>query len=146
MMDAQPAQATRPSISGLPWIGPLTAAVAAAANAVLALVLGRLLDVPSTFTPLSIGSVVFLTVAGALAATVVVALVARRAADPVRTFRRIAVVALVASWVPDIALLVGPSPAFPVSPAGVGVLMILHATAALIIVTLLTTLATRPRG
>ena len=72
---------------------------------------------------------------------IVFALVARRARHPITTYRRIAVVALLLSFLPDIGLLLNANAApFPgITIQSVGTLMVMHIVAAVISVYLLTT-------
>ncbi|HJZ71134.1 MAG TPA: hypothetical protein VKE51_05300 [Vicinamibacterales bacterium] len=72
-------------------------------------------------------------------AVVVFFVVAREAVDPVRTYRRVALWALVVSFVPDVVLgyTSQPAPATSVWPIAV-VFMVLHVVAWAVIVTLLT--------
>jgi hypothetical protein len=93
------------------------------------------LAIPAEFPPLAgPAPTIFFTVIGTLGAAGVLGIVRRRATHPAATFRRIALMALVLSFLPDLWLLSGSS-SFPgVTSTGVGVLMVLHIVAALTIV------------
>lgn len=98
-------------------------------NVLLALVLASALQVPAEFSPLRAVAVVTVTVVGVAGAVLVFALITRVAADPVPTFRRVAAVALLISWVPD--LLIWTTHAFPgTTTGGMLSLMSLHVVAA----------------
>lgn len=87
------------------------------------------------FMALTYPPVLFLTAVGAVGATAVYWLVRRYAGRPVRTFRVVAAVALVLSFVPDLALLAfDPMATVP----GVVVLMAMHVTVAAVAVGVLT--------
>jgi hypothetical protein len=93
------------------------------------------LAIPAEFPPLAgPAPTIFFTVIGTLGAAGVLGIVRRRATHPAATFRRIALMALVLSFLPDLWLLSGSS-SFPgATSTGVGVLMVLHIVAALTIV------------
>jgi PPOX class probable F420-dependent enzyme len=94
------------------------------------------LAVPPAFAPLSRWAVVFWTVVGVTGGATVFAVLLRYALRPVQVFRKVAVVALVLSWIPDLWLLVArPLPATP--PAAVGALMLMHAVTAVLTVAVL---------
>ena len=78
-----------------------------------------------------------------IAAVVVFALVARFARRPIWLFRRIALVALLLSFIPDLALPFMPGPD-PVGPREIVLLALTHVVAAAVSVALLTTLARDP--
>jgi len=85
------------------------------------------------------GTVAPYTAGGTILAGVAYALVRRFFRDPDRVYLRIAIVALVLSWIPDLALLVINEPGATV-PA-VASLMIMHAIAAAVVVTSLLRIA-----
>jgi len=89
------------------------------------------------------GTVAPYTAGGVGLAGAAFALLGRFVRDPARAYVRVALVALVLSWVPDLALLVIREPGATV-PA-VASLMVMHAAAAAIVVTLLLSIA-RPSG
>ncbi len=119
----------------LRWAGPLAIVASAAANEIVRRLAVAILAPSPQFVPLTRPAVLFWTVVGVAGATAVLALVGRYAVRPVRAFVRIALVALVLSWVPDLWLLAARPPGTTV--AGVGVLMFMHVVAAAISVGLL---------
>jgi hypothetical protein len=88
------------------------------------------------------GTVAPYTAGGVVLAGVAFAVLQRFVRDAARVYVRLAVVALVLSWIPDVALLFINEPGATV-PA-VASLMVMHAVAAAIVVTLLVRIA-RPR-
>ena len=98
-------------------------------------------DIPPEFPPLDgPGPTIFFTVILTLAAIGVYAMARRWAARPESLFRWVAVVVLALSFLPDILILTdGAATAFPgATPAGVGLLMLMHVAAAAVIVWSLT--------
>ena len=85
------------------------------------------------------GTVALYTAGGVVLAGVAFAVLQRFVCDVSRAYVRLAIVALVLSWIPDIALLFINEPGATV-PA-VGSLMVMHAVAAGIVVTLLVRIA-----
>jgi hypothetical protein len=99
------------------------------------------LDILPEFLPLSsAGPTILFTTFGSLGATGVFALVRRRAAKPEYVFRWIAAGVLLLSFAPDLWILGdGGAELFPgATPAGTGVLMVMHVTTAVLVVWLLT--------
>lgn len=91
-------------------------------------------SVPLEFEPFQ-GTAGPYTAGGVVLAGAVFALLPRFVRDPARAYVRVALVALVLSWVPDVALLVIHEPGATV--LAVASLMVMHAAAAAIVVTLL---------
>ncbi|QLG61638.1 DUF6069 family protein [Halorarum salinum] len=87
------------------------------------------------FEPLNYQPVFLLTAAGAAGATLAYALVRRVSDRPRRTFAVVVVVALLLSFVPDVAWLPGDPGA---TTAGIAVLMLMHVTTAAICFVVLT--------
>lgn len=116
--------------------GALGTVAATVANVVVLYGALAAFDIPDAFEPLQVGRVVFLTLLGGLFAVLAYALVQRRSGQPARTFVKVAAVALVVSWVPDVLLLVSEQPG--ATTTGVTVLMVMHAVAAALIVGALT--------
>jgi hypothetical protein len=85
------------------------------------------------------GTVAPCTAGGVVLAGVAFAVLRRRVGHAVRAYVRLAIVALVLSWIPDVALLVIHDPGATV-PA-VASLMVMHAVTAAIVVTLLVRIA-----
>lgn len=117
------------SVRRLVFVGAALAVLATAADVILAMELRTALRVPAGFSPLTVPSVASMTIAGMIGATVVFGLIARVRPDPRATFLRIAAVALVLSWVPD--LVIGITGIFPATTgSGILSLMALHVVAA----------------
>jgi len=115
--------------------GALVATLAVRAVAV------AVIDVPAEFPPLAgPGPTIFFTLVSGAVAVGVYGLVRRSSQRPDRLFRGIAAVVLLLSFLPDLWLLSdGASGAFPgATPAGVGILMVMHLAAAAVIVWALT--------
>lgn len=90
--------------------------------------------VPPEFPPFQ-GTVAPYTAGGVILAGVVYAALRRFVRDADRVFVWVAIVTLVLSWIPDVALLFINEPGATVP--GVAALMVMHAVAAAIVVTLL---------
>jgi hypothetical protein len=117
--------------------GASLALVATLANVGVAMASRSWLQVPAGFQPLTLPFVATFTVIGMIAATVVFAWTAQTQPNPIGTFVAIAVVGLVLSWLPDIAIgLMGFIPGTTV--AGILSLMALHVVAAACAVAILT--------
>jgi hypothetical protein len=96
--------------------------------------------VPTDFEPFQ-GTAGPYTAGGVLLAGAAFAVLQRFVRDAGRVYVRVALVALVLSWIPDVALLVIHEPGATVP--GVASLMVMHAVAAAIVVTLLVRIAGR---
>jgi hypothetical protein len=123
----------------LVWVGPLTimssiAAVLTVRNAAL-----RVVSRPPRFAPLDAGPPIVDTAVLVGAAVIVFAVVAGTSTNPFRLYRRIALAALVVSFVPDV-LLPGRWPGATWAIAAT--LMTMHVAAYGVTVTMLTTLTT----
>lgn len=125
-----------PSRARLVVVGAVLVLVATAAEVSLAMLLRSALGVPAGFSPLTAPAVATTTVAGMIGATVVFGWMARVRPDPRAAFVRIAVAALVVSWLPDLGIWV--TGVFP-HTTGVGVLslMALHPVAAALAIAIL---------
>jgi hypothetical protein len=122
-------QSLRLSWRRLVVVGAALAVVATAADVIVAMALRSALRVPAGFSPLTVPSVVSITIAGMVGATVAFGLIARVRPDPRAAFVRIALAALVLSWVPD--LLIWVTGVFAATTgAGILSLMALHVVAA----------------
>jgi uncharacterized Fe-S cluster protein YjdI len=100
-----------------------------------------ILDIPPEFLPLAgPGPTIFFTADAAIGAVVVFGVIRRYTERPEPLFRWIALAVLMVSFVPDLWLLSDSGvDAFPgATPTGVGVLMLMHAVAAAVIVWSLT--------
>lgn len=114
--------------------GAIGTALAAVVNAAIALIASRVLPIPAGFEPMGLPRVVGFTLLGGVLATLTFALIQRVSAHPQRTFLRVAVTALLLSFVPDVALLVRPEAVAGTTVPGVLVLMLMHVVAAALIV------------
>lgn len=125
------------------WLAGLVGIVASvAANLVLRALFFAVMPLPVDFPPLQAGAVATVTTIGTLAAAIVYALIVRFSARPVTVFRWVAVVALILSILPNLALVADPT-AIPFPFAGAssmafGVLIAFHIVAALVSVAVLT--------
>ena len=118
-----------PSWSRLLVVGAVLVVAATAADVTLALVLRSVLGVSAGFSPLTVPAVATMTIAGMIGATVFFGWMARVRPDPRAAFVRIAVAALVLSWLPDLGIWV--TGVFPhTTGAGILSLMALHPVAA----------------
>jgi Family of unknown function (DUF6069) len=123
-------------------VGAGAVAASTIANVLIAQALASLFQVPAAFTALQPAAVASLTVLGVVGAVIVFAALTRFRPDPVRAFTVVATIALVISWIPDLALYAVGAPGTTVS--GVLSLMSLHVVAAGLAVFLLGRYALRP--
>src|SRR4029077_5789287 len=99
------------------------------ANVIVAMALRSVLQVPAGFSPLTVPSVASTTIAGMIGATLVFGWLARVRPDPRAAFVRIALAALILSWLPDLGIWV--TRVFPATTgAGILSLATLHVVAA----------------
>jgi Family of unknown function (DUF6069) len=118
-----------PSRMRLAVVGAVLVLVATAAELLLATVLRAAFGVPAGFSPLTAPAVATMTVAGMIGATVLFGWMAGARPDPRAAFVRIALVALVLSWLPDLGIWV--TGVFPhTTGGGIISLMALHPVAA----------------
>lgn len=110
----------------LPVRGALAVVLSVLVNVALVIVVGWLAVAPD-FRALTVPPVAFLSAIGAIGATVAYWLLDRYVTDTDRTFLRVAAVALLLSFVPDVALLAADPAA---TPLGVVVLMAMHVVVA----------------
>jgi hypothetical protein len=123
------------------WLaGSIALVLAAAANLGLRTLAVAMLPGAAIFSPLEASAVTTWTVIGVVGATVVRLALAGSPAGGI-WFLRVALVALVVSWLPDVALLVWPMYK-GATLASVGTLMAMHAVAAAVCILVLT----RPFG
>jgi hypothetical protein len=104
----------------------------------------NVVTVPAAFTPLKLGSVVMLTVLGVLAAAGACRLLNTVSKHPVHTFWRVAPIALVLSFIPDIAIWAGHGYSHTATASTVLPLMVMHVAVASLCLTLLPGLGTAP--
>ncbi len=129
----------RVALHRLWWVGPLAIGGAVVANVVTRYVAGKLLAIPPEFEHLDYSWISGFTAAGVAGAVLTFAVIGRVARRPIRLFRTVSAVALVFSFVPDIALLI--TKVMPgTNGLVVGLLMVLHVVAAVVSVGILTTL------
>jgi hypothetical protein len=117
------------------WLAGLVGIVASIiANLVVRALLFAVLPLPGDFPPLQPGSLVVFTAVGTFLAAVVFAVIARFSSRPVSTFRIVAIIALVVSVLPNLALMANPEAApFPGGNAlAFGSLVVFHVVAALV--------------
>lgn len=124
------------------WAGLAAVVAAVTANVLVRAILSTLLDLPSEFPPLQPGAIAFFTAIGVGLGAVVFWLISRRSKQPIRIFRIVALVALVLSILPNLALTASPSasPFAGASAQAFGLLIIFHVVAAVVCVGLLTRL------
>ena len=150
MSTAETSATEKVSLIRLLWAGPLAVVAAVLANAIVGALALRLLGISPRFLPLAGAQFIFLTVVGTGAGVIVFAVVSRLSKRPIRLFRLIAVIALLLSLAPDLALLAGGGagpramPMEGVDLISVGTLMFMHIVAAVVSVGLTTTLAREP--
>jgi hypothetical protein len=123
------------------WVGLLTIIVAAIANLLVRTVAVAFFGVPDGFMYFQAPSVIGSTVFYLLLALLAFFLVGRFARHPVRFYRILALVALVISFVNPIMALTG---LFPIAGMSVPIfwtMIVMHCVAAIVAVSLLTTLA-----
>ena len=125
-----------PNWTRLLVVGAVLVLAATATDVTLAMVLRSALGVPAGFSPMTAPAVATMTIAGMIAATVVFGWMARVSPDPRAAFVRIALVALVLSWLPDLGIWV--TGVFPhTTGAGIVSLMALHPVAAILAIGIL---------
>ena len=125
------------------WIIGLVAAVAASlANLALMFFTKPSLGLPDTFGPLNTVPIILWSFIGAFGAIGVYALIRRFSATPNRTFVIVAVIVLVLSFIPDLAIRGVTTGPFGGATAGaIATLMVMHVISFAIIVPLLSRLA-----
>jgi len=124
----------------LVWLGPATIALSIVAVFVVQqMALLWFAPLPREYAMLRSLEPFVLTACFVSAAVIVFVVIAREAVDPVRTYRRVALSALVISFVPDLILgyTSRPAPATSLWPIAL-VFMVMHVVAWAVTVTLLT--------
>jgi Family of unknown function (DUF6069) len=134
------AHSERVSLGRLLWVGPLAVAASVGANVLFALITNELFGVSPEFPPLTPGAVAVFTAVLVFVAVGVFALVARFARRPIRLYQRVALIALLISFIPDLALPFMESPV-PIGTREVVLLMLTHVVAAAVCLPLLTALS-----
>lgn len=129
----------RVSFARLLWVGPLAIVAAVIVNVLIQRIAVAVLNPDPGFGPLTAMPPVLFTVIGGLGAVVVFALVARFARRPIALYKRIALITLLVSLVPDVALLF--ANVMPGTNIGtIAALMLMHVTTWAICVGMLTRL------
>ena len=129
-----PASRSGIELRRLLWVGPLTVVAANAAVLAVRVIAFATLDLSHEFPPLTWSGLIVFTTVLVTFGVLVFAWVARTAASPVRMYRRIALAALVVSFIPDLLLPGQPG----VTWRAVIVLMVMHVAAWWATVTILT--------
>ncbi len=144
----RPQMEERIDLHRLWWAGPLTVAAALGANAVVRGVAIALFAISPAFHNLAWIHFTWVTVAAVSTAVLVFAVVAHYAERPVRLYRRVAAVALVGSFIPNVWLFVADVDGG--SPAAIATLLVMHVVDAALCVRLLPSLTRagepRPEG
>jgi hypothetical protein len=126
------------------WVGPLTIIIAALANLVVRTIAVSFFDVPDGITYLQAPVVIGSTVIFLGLAFVAFVLVGRFARHPVRVYRIVALVGLIVSFLNPVLALAGLFPAPGMNLHIFWTMIVMHCVAAIITVSLLTTLAVEP--
>lgn len=130
-------QSDRVAFNRLWWVGLLAIVASAVANMLIQQIAVAVLRPDPGFGPLTFVPPIMFSVIGALGAVIVYALMGRFARRPVALFKRVALIVLVVSLIPDIALLF--TNGMPGATIGtVGALILMHIAAWAICVGLLT--------
>jgi hypothetical protein len=124
-------------------VGIATVAAAVIANLLVYLLGSVVVGYNPQFIVLAnVSGTILFTVVPAIVAVLVYAALMRFTSNPARIFTNIAVVVLIVSLIPDLTYI----PSVPGATSGqIAVLMLMHVVAAIVIVSMLTTL-TRPQG
>ena len=121
-------------------VGIIAVIVAVIANIIWVLIAGLIFDLPTDFPPLEPGAIAIFTAAFSIIGVAVFWVIARLSQNPIRLFRIVAIIALLLSLIPDLAMLFNPSPGFEnATMSAVLVLIVAHFIAAAIMIYALTT-------
>jgi hypothetical protein len=137
----RPTPRERFALRKLWWVGPLTIVVVALANLVVRTIAVSFFGVADSFVYLQAPFVIGSTVVFLLLALLAFVLVGRFARRPVRFYRIVAVVALFISFLNPISALAGLFPAPGMNLNIFWTMIVMHCVAAIITISLLTTLA-----
>ncbi len=129
------------AIRKLVWVGPLTIVVVALTNLVVRTLAVSFFGVAESFVYLQAPFVIGSTVVFLVLALLAFVLVGRLTRRPVHFYRIVAVVALFVSFLNPITLLIGVFPAAGMNLPIFWTMIVMHCVAAIITVSLLTTLA-----
>lgn len=121
-------QKTQFSINHTRVVGLGASAVAVFINLIVLFFATILLDIPRDFPPLNGIVVLFFTILGTLFATVAFIIISRFSKKPIRTFQLVAVVAMILSILPNLAIILNPSEiqSLGVAPLALWVLILFH--------------------
>lgn len=123
--------------SGRLWLAGLVAVVlAVVGNVIVGTLAQALFEIPPQFAPFQLPRYVLFTVIGMVGATIVFAVLPRVSQRPISLFQRVAVVALVLSFIPDLAMLFADAVPGATVP-GVVTLMVMHVVAGVIAIVVL---------
>ena len=127
----------------LMWVGPLTILATAIANLIIRAIAVTFLGISGSFqdlqTPIVIGS----TIVYVMLALLAFLLVSRFARRPIRFYRVLALISLCVSFLSPIMALAGLLPAPGMNLSIFWVMLAMHSLSAIIVVALLTTLASQ---
>jgi hypothetical protein len=127
--------------SGRLWLAGLVAVVlAVVGNVIVGTLAQALFEIPPQFAPFELPRYVLFTVIGVIGATVVFAVLARMSQRPIPIFQRVAVVVLLLSFIPDLAMLFTDAVPGATVP-GVVTLMVMHVVAAVVAIIVLPRMA-----
>ena len=130
-------QSNHVAFNRLLWVGPLTILAAMIANTIVWQIAVAILQPDPAFTPLTSPASIVFTFFGVLGAVVAFAVIGRISKNPITLFRRVALIALVLSFIPDLMMLWSGS--FPgTTLANMLALMLMHVVAYAISVYMLT--------
>jgi hypothetical protein len=130
-------QSNHVAFNRLLWVGPLTILAAMIANTIVWQIAVAILQPDPQFMPLMFPVPFVFTFFGVLAAVIAFAVIGRISKNPIALFRRVALIALVVSFVPDLMMLLTGS--FPgTTLANVLALMLMHVVAYALSVYMLT--------
>ncbi|MCP4199545.1 MAG: hypothetical protein GY762_20545 [Proteobacteria bacterium] len=140
-ISTEAAQSPQISSSRAWKVGIIAVVVAVIANVLFVALAKALFDLPEGYRSLELPAIAIFTALFSFIGVVVFVLLLRYTEDPIRIFRIVAIIALVVSILPDIALLAAPADS-PMAGATVGavvVLIIAHLIAGAIMIYALTT-------
>jgi hypothetical protein len=134
--------AVRPSIGAIAKAGLVAVVLAVVANLAARGLLFALFPLPAEFPPFGLVPIAMLTAVGVSLGVLVYGVISRVSRRPARTFTVVALIALVLSILPNLALLVNPNAIpfpFPgASSAAFGVLILFHVIAAAVTIAVMT--------
>jgi len=115
--------------------GGMAVIAATIANFLTRLILGFVMPLSSEFPPFQYSSIIFFTVTFTVIGWIVLAVVNRFTANPMKIYNPLAIAAGLASIIPNLALVLDPSPMAANMPdasgANFGILIVFHVVAAI---------------